>query len=366
MSALRPSERPRTARERVAQRRAARGLPPLRPRRGCNGIAVALLTVLVLLLAVGLLVATQARQHLQAVEQNDPRQASADDPANEQPASTMLDTPFTVLLVGVDRRPDPEEGVRSDTLIVVYVDPQQKRASMLSIPRDSVVTIPHLGLQKINTAYTFGYTHAAELYTAATDPSAAGGALVAETVEGFLGLKINYIAQVDFHGFERIIDTLGGVPVDVPQPLLDAEYPTDDYGVERVYVPAGLQILDGRTALSYARSRHSGSDFDRSRRQQQVLRAILDEVRRRNMLDQISLLPGLARDVEASVQTTLPLSDLSLMQRLATVARELNPSNITQLSINPNDVGLLREDGSDLYWNADDVKLMAQRLVSAR
>lgn len=378
---------PRTARERVAQRRAANNVPRTTIRRsrprGCNTLLVGGLLALALVGVLVAVVVSRARSTLQAIEQADPRQqppvaaggateagsagaapigAPAAGSPNIAQLPSTLQSPFNVLLMGVDKRANPDEGVRSDTLILVHVNPQGRWASMLSIPRDSVVSVPHLGQQKINTAYTYGYDHAAEIYGANTNPAAGGGALAAETVEGLLGVKVDYVAQVDFRGFERIVDTLGGVLLDVPQPLLDAEYPTEDYGVERIYIPAGLQRMDGATALRYARSRHGSSDFDRSRRQQQVLQAIMNEVRGRGMLDQVALLPELARDLEQSVSTTLPVSDLQALQGLAALARELKPENILRLSINPNDVALLQEAGSDLYWDTGDIAALVRRM----
>jgi LCP family protein required for cell wall assembly len=235
---------------------------------------------------------------------------------------------------------------------------------MLSIPRDTVATIPNVGQQKINAAYAYGFNHAAELYGASTTPDSAGGALAAQTVEGFLGVKVDYVAEIDFRGFERVVNTLGGISLDVPRPLLDPTYPTEDYGYERVYIPAGLQVLDGATALRYARSRHSSSDFDRSRRQQQVLQAILAEVRSRGLLSQATLLPSLAKDLEQSVATTLPLGDLGTLSGLASLAQRLAPDRIVQLSINPNDVAVVQEVGSDIYWDAGDVAALVARLMA--
>jgi LCP family protein required for cell wall assembly len=370
-----------TAKERIAQRRAARVAAATRntPRRlrRPGRLSPALLIIsgaAALIILVLVVVLGRARQTLQTIEQRDPRQPAAtqvlgqsgdqatpNDPAAAQ-LPMVLRTPFNMLLIGVDRRPNPDEGVRSDTLILVRVDVPGRWASMLSIPRDSVVNIPHLGQQKINTAYGYGYTNARDLYGAGTTPEGGGGALAAEAVESFLGVRVDYIAQVDFRGFERIVNTLGGITVDVPQPLLDAQYPTEDYGVERIYIPAGLQRMDGTTALRYARSRHSGSDFDRSKRQQQVLQAILAEVRGRGLLDQATLLPDLARDMEQSVSTTLPVSDFSVLRALADMARALTPERILRFSINPNDVVLEQESGSDLYWSAADVAALVRKM----
>src|SRR5262245_52372062 len=238
----------------------------------------------------------RAHQALTTIQQTDPRFRQPPPPSAAAstgaplptlfptiPAST-LHAPINILLIGVDKRPNPDDGVRSDTLILVHLDPQQKWAGMLSIPRDSVVSIPRFGRAKINAAYAHGYTNAAAIYGEGTDADAAGEALAAETVEQFLSVKVDYIAQVDFHGFEQLVDAIGGVTVDVERPLLDAEYPTEDYGVERVFIPAGLQVMDGRTALIYARSRHLSTDFDPGPRQPHVLRPLLEQVHCRGLV----------------------------------------------------------------------------------
>lgn len=358
----------RTARERVALRRASATRLRPRQRSGCASILLGGFLVLIIAAIVFAVVTRRATQTLETIQQDDPRRVAAnnvtDAEAASVPAMKTLREPFNVLLVGVDKRSDPNEGVRSDTLIVVHVDPEAGWASMLSIPRDSVVQIPHLGQQKINAAYTYGYSNADTLYGRGTDPGAAGGALAAETAENFLGLNIDYIAQVDFHGFELIVDTLGGITVDVPYPLLDPEYPTEDFGYERIFIPAGLQVMDGYTALRYARSRHSDSDFDRSRRQQQVLKAMLRDVRQRGLLDQAILLPELAKDLEQTVSTTLPINDPAVLRDLIAFAQILTPERIVQISINPEDVRIIAEDGSDIYWDQADVELQVARLLA--
>lgn len=363
----RPSPRPgyRTARERVASRR---GEPPAPRRRGCvTPGPVALLLLGLTAFLVGFLFFRTTRT-LGTIEQNDPRHATAVQAAAAANTAVAelpntLREPFTVLLIGVDQRDNPDEIPRGDTLIVVHVNPTERWASMLSIPRDTLVSIPNIGEDKINAAYFHGYIYASELYGEGTAPAEAGGALAAETVEAFLGVPIDYIAQVDFRGFQRIIDTIGGISIDVPQPLLDAEFPTANYGYERIYIPAGLQVLDGRQALIYARSRHAGSDFDRSSRQQQVLQAMLHSMRQRALLDQIGLLPELVADVQESVATTLPVSDLNTLRGLAALASELSSERIVRLSLNPNDVGM-NEIGTNILWNPEDVQLQVNRLLA--
>lgn len=371
MSPARSLRRQKSARERIALRRAAALSRSRLHRRGsgCNSIIIGLVAVLLLVGVVAAGVAHVTSSTMQGFERERPeRLASQDTNPLPTPVSyelpSMMQDPFTVLLLGVDSRENEEDGVRSDTLIVVHVHPTEQWASMLSIPRDSVVDIPNLSKQKINVAYTYGYENADSLYGSGVDPMDAGAALAAETVEGFLDLKIDYIAQVDFFGFERIVDTVGGITLDLSQPLLDAEYPTENYGFERLYIPAGLQMLDGHTALRYARSRHSASDFDRSCRQQRVLHALLRAVRQRGMLEQLELLPDLMNDMQDSVSTTMPVSDLNVLYGLATLARSLDSDRIVQLSINPDTVAVVAERNSDIYWNENDIDLMVERLLA--
>jgi LCP family protein required for cell wall assembly len=373
-----------TARERVdARRRSQRAGTWRLFSIGLGAVALLLVTALV----VGL---RGAGRTLDAVQQEDPRRRTADtsaafigtvtpaitaiataEPANTPAASAAplnvadlpdpLRQPFSVLLVGVDKRDNPDDGARSDTLILVRVNPQARTASMLSIPRDTVTSIPNVGQAKINSAYGFGYSNAATLYGPGTDPDAAGRAVAAEAVETLLGVPVDYTAQVDFEGFARLVDSVGGVVVDVPAPILDAEYPTENYGVQRIYIPQGLQVMDGRTALIYARTRHTSSDFDRSKRQQQVLRALLEQLRGRGLLGNAAVLPRWADLLAENVRTTLPLRDLATMAGLARLASEIAPERVLQLTINPDDVALDAEDGTDLYWNPVDLAALVAR-----
>lgn len=373
----------RTARERAIARRMA-------TQRGSWRTfwiaAIALCGLIVVLLAT--LLWRRTDQTLATIEQEDPRQQRATAviatrvPATARPIATLppaptpaptaravvdmplpeaLRQPLTILLVGVDKRPNPDEGVRSDTLILVHLDPQNRWASMLSIPRDSMVHIPNLGLAKINAAYSHGYSHAEAIYGVGTTPDEGGGALVAETLEQFLQIRVDYIAQIDFQGFERLVDTVGGLIIDVPAPLLDGEYPTENYGYQRIYIPAGLQVMDGRTALIYARTRHASTDFERSKRQQQVLRALLKQVRDRGLFENAALLPEWAKVLQENIRTTLPIRDFSVINGLALLARDLDSDRIVQLSINPNDVAIDLEDGSDIYWNEADLAALVER-----
>jgi len=234
--------------------------------------------------------------------------------------------PFSILLLGIDQRDDARESGsdpgRTDTMMILRIDPQAKTAGLVGLPRDLWVDIPGFGKGRINTAYTYGELNAGRV-------DGGGPGLAARTVEAKLGLHVDHYALVNLHGFEQLIDTLGGIVIDVPRPLKDNEYPFGDYGVQRLYIPAGLQFMDGATALQYARSRHSDSDFGRMGRQQEVLFAARQRVLQLNMLPRAPALLGQARTM---VSTDLGLDPLV---RLAKLAQQIDSGRIQHLVIGP-------------------------------
>lgn len=174
-------------------------------------------------------------------------------------------------------------------------------------------------------------------------------------------MKVDYTAQVDFQGFERLVDSVSGIVIDVKTTLVDPEYPTDNHGVERIYIAPGIQQMNGHTALVFARSRHSSNDFDRSKRQQQVLKAVLSAVRNRGIMDNVSLLPQWVSVLEQNVRTTLPIGNISTMSDMAGIATQLDSNRIAQLTINPLDVRVDNVIGSDIYWNSNDIASLVKR-----
>lgn len=213
-----------------------------------------------------------------------------------------------ILLLGVDQR-DDERAIglptRSDVIMVASIDPNQKTGALISFPRDLWVSIPGFGEERINAAFRTGELRKVE---------GGGPALAAQTVERNFGLRAPYYVLVDFNGFEQIVDTMGGVIIDVPRPLKDDEYPTYDYGTERVFFLPGPQLMNGANALRYARTRHSDSDFARMSRQQQTLRAMRDRVLRLNLLPQ---LPALLDQGLKTIQTNLSPTELLSLAKLA-------------------------------------------------
>jgi LCP family protein required for cell wall assembly len=200
-----------------------------------------------------------------------------------------------ILLLGIDQREIEQGPWRTDTMILVTIDPATKSAGMLSIPRDLWVPIPGYEESRINNAHFMGD---------ATDYPGGGPALAKKTVQYNFGLPVHYYVRLNFTAFEKLVDLIGGIDVQVERTIDDPEYPNETYGYEPFHIEAGLQHMDGKTALKYARSRHDDplGDFGRAHRQQQVILAIRDKV----------LAGEIASTLSDAVQT-----DLSLQQVLA-------------------------------------------------
>ena len=226
---------------------------------------------------------------------------------------------INILLLGIDQRVGEEEPCnRTDTMMVFTLDPVTMQAGMLSIPRDIWVPIPGYNNNRINTANCIGDTQ---------DYPGGGMALAEKTVENFLGVDINYAARVNFTAFENFVDRIGGIDIDVPQSIYDATYPTNDYGTEVFSIDNGMQHMDGATALKYARTRHSGNgDFDRARRQQQVIIAVKEKLQDPlTMASLVSQAPALLNDLSTSVKTDMTLDQI---QQIAVLATKIERSKI--------------------------------------
>jgi LCP family protein required for cell wall assembly len=183
----------------------------------------------------------------------------------------------TILVLGIDQPcVHVEEPYRSDTMILLTVDPISKSAGMLSIPRDLWVPIPgYSNGARINTAYRSGEV---------SEYPGGGPALAVKTVEYNLGIHINYYVTINYDAFIQVVDLIGGIDLDVPETINDPDYPDRCYGFDPFYLPAGQHHLDGEMALKYARTRATfGADFDRADRQQAVIMAILDKAMDQNV-----------------------------------------------------------------------------------
>lgn len=223
-----------------------------------------------------------------------------------------------VLLMGIDQREHEEGPWRTDTMIVLTIDPVSMTAGMLSIPRDLWVPIPGYDEGRINTAHYLG-----EVY----DYPGGGPALAVKTVQYNLGVPIHYYGRVNFTAFEQMVDLIGGIDIYVEEEIDDPTYPDKGYGYDPLHIDPGWHHFDGEMALKYARTRHSaGSDFDRAKRQQQVIMAIFEQVTRLELLPQLAArAPEVWRTLEGAVDTDLNLEQIIALAQLAS---EISPDDI--------------------------------------
>lgn len=210
---------------------------------------------------------------------------------------------FTVLVMGLDRRPG-ETGLayRTDTMLVVSLDPETNSIGILSIPRDLYVPVPgYSQLQRVNSAMVLG-----ELQRTGYGPT-----LAMQTVQNNLGIRINDYFVVDFNGFIKFVDAIGGIEVTTNYTINDPAYPNMYYGYDPFYLPAGTHQLDGITALKFARTRHGSSDFRRAQRQQDVIYAIRDKLLEPGVLASLIVQsPSLYEDFKDNTATGLTLDQI--------------------------------------------------------
>ncbi|CAN5697145.1 hypothetical protein BH09CHL1_BH09CHL1_21660 [soil metagenome] len=230
-------------------------------------------------------------------------------------------TILNILVIGLDSRAEGGDQ-NADVIIIAQIDLINRQMRAVSIPRDLLVEIPGFGYDKINSAYNHGI---------AGDPSntAAGVGLVRDTVEYNFGVPIDDYVMINFSGFTDVVDAVGGITVDVPYDIYDPEYPTEDYGIEVLDIPAGETEMDGEMALKYVRTRHADSDDQRRERQLQVLRAIFSKGQE---LGSLSKIDNMILALGDSAQTSFPLDEQLTLARLAL---EMDDANITLTSLAP-------------------------------
>ncbi len=243
---------------------------------------------------------------------------------------------LNVLLVGSDQRKG-ESSFNTDTMIVVSVDPASREVAMFQVPRDMVdVPVPANARSvwgsvyrgKINTWFTQNRNRT-DLWPGKT-AQARGFASLKAILGELYGLDIRYYVMVNFDGFVKVVDTLGGVQVNVQIPVAESTYPLGSGYVGRIYIPAGPQHMTGAQALIYARSRHRATDFDRGRRQQRVLVSLRDQMSAQAI---IANLPGLVDALKGSVSTDVKTRDLS---KLLALADGVDTKNIRSYVFAPN------------------------------
>ena len=257
------------------------------------------------------------------------------------------------LLIGSDKRAGTS--FRTDTMVVAILRPNDGQVSLISIPRDLWVSIPGWENQRINTAYQHGIL---------TDYPGGGPGLLKDTIQYNLGIRIDHSALVDFDGFRQIVDTLGGVDVPVSCPYTDWHLidPTYDPEIETNWslytVDSGVVHMDGDLALWYARSRQKSNDFDRGRRQQEVLRALFSQALQTGTLTRI---PELYNDFKSTVETDLGLGDIL---QLSLYAPKMTSADIRSYYIRPPYVSSWITDGG-AYVLLPNQELLPQLLTEA-
>lgn len=193
----------------------------------------------------------------------------------------------SIMLMGIDQR-DDDVG-RSDTLMIATIDPKKDQASLLSIPRDTRVKIKGYGFDKINAAYAYG-----------------GHKLTQDTVEKFLGVPMNHYVIINIQAFQRIIDVIGGIDINVEKRMY-YEDPWDDDGGLVIDLQKGEQHMDGKTAITYVRYRDEEGDIGRVHRQQNFMKALMDKMVSPSVIPQI---PSIIKEVLSSVKTDLSFREM--------------------------------------------------------
>jgi len=292
-----------------------------------------------------------------------PSDTATPSPTVAPPSSTPKPMPawqadgrLNLLLVGSDAGPGRWQ-LRTDTMIVLSVNPADGSAALIGVPRNlqNVPLPPPLDASfpsgypdLLNGLWVWVQTHPGSY---PGDPTIAPFHALRDAVGSLLGLQIDGMAVIELQGFVRAVDALGGVEVDVPAPVYDARYPDPDgTGNVVLSIPGGRQWMDGWHALAYARSRHQDSDYGRMERQQTVLLALEDQLRCQ-MTNHIGDLLLIARD---TMWVDMPLGDLPDMIR---IGQRVDPASVVRMTLTPprfpvvldaNGIAAIRAAVSDL------------------
>lgn len=227
----------------------------------------------------------------------------------------------------------------SDTIILASLNYDKNTVSMFSIPRDLYVKYPTGGIWKINETYLRWYKQSKSKQD--------GVDAIKEVVSNITGEKVNYYINIDFAGFRKLIDTIGGIEIDVPEAIVDTSYPGPKHTYIVFRVNKGLQKMNGETALRYSRSRHSTSDFDRSLRQQLVIKAIREKVLSLGVLTNPLKIKGIYDVLESHIVSDMNVSSII---SFAMYAKEIPKDNIFSSNLNNTCVAYsLCEKGWFLY-----------------
>jgi len=223
---------------------------------------------------------------------------------------------INILLLGRAGNHYPGKNL-TDTIMILSINTKERKVALLSLPRDLYVEIPGTELFiKLNALYQYGLSNGDGIRPLRT------------AIENITGEEIHYFFTLDFDGFEKVVDALHGISVDVVRDFYDPRYPGKNYSYETFEIKKGWQTLDGATTLKYVRERHNDpdGDFGRAKRQQQVISAIKEKAFSLGTLFNIVMINNILHVLGESVQTDMPPTD---MEGLLTIIRTLDTKNIT-------------------------------------
>ncbi len=255
-----------------------------------------------------------------------------------------------ILLLG--QGDETHDGVDlTDSIMIASLDPgNSKSIVLLSIPRDLYfMETETMGTGRVNALFRdekWRLIHQEDMEETEAEKMAVRK--LADEIGKAFGLELHHVLKVDFVGFVKAVDALGGVSIVVPETIVDREYPGPNYGYETFMIESGPQTIDGETALKYARSRHTTSDFSRSARQQQIIKALGEKIKNDGVFSSPSKLLSLLEILQDHVQTTMTVRELS---GLAEMGMDLDHSRMLAMQIN-NSNGLYGagvEPGGFLY-----------------
>ena len=254
--------------------------------------------------------------------------------ADDKKIEGELDDRVNILALGIGG--EGHDGPHlTDTIIVASIKPSTGEIGLISIPRDMLVPMRDGNWYKINQIYAMGRSQSQEK----------GIAYISQAVEDIFDIDLHYYGIVNFWGFENFIDQIGGISVEVPRSFTDRQYPTDDYKIQTVSFEQGLQVMNGRTALIYARSRHGdnfeGSDFARSQRQQLILQSVKEKLFKFSTLLNPGKLAAIFDLLGNSVET-----NMSVWQaiKLAELVKETDDDKIYRIILDDMPDSILEPD----------------------
>lgn len=297
-----PRDHPKDRRSRGPDGHDAYSRPrPKGPRRRRRWLRIGLIVILVLVLLSTVWALLGYLAFRSGVKDANDRLDSRAYRALSEQSGLLMSNPSTILVLGTDEGPNRQGPFRSDAIMIVRTDPDEHRMALLSIPRDLRVEIPGRGPDKVNAAYAFG-----------------GPTLAIRTIERLTGMPVNHVVVVNFDRFREVIDTLGGVTIDVPKRILSNKFDCPrSTQAECDRWPGwrfkrGEQTMNGRRALVYARVRMNqldprDNDITRGERQQAVLQAVADEV---TSFSTFLRMPFIGDDLVAPLTTDLSANEL--------------------------------------------------------